>query len=339
MKFSDELNVLQVSFNKALRLFMKSPTGDASKMVEQYDRMRQMKLSFSPKLRERAVTIPEVFNYERLKGKDFAYRIIQLMRDETVPVQNFIHSFIIHGSYATQDFISDWSDLDTMVILKDRVFDSAVNLMKVKRVFLKLGLLCYWVDPLAHHQLSFITEFDLNYYPQSFLPLPSYENGMLLSGVQQLRFSLRDDAFERAANVEKFRAWFRRKVSHLNWSRNQYDWKNDLAHVFMLPSLILQASDIYVYKKVSFAKIKELFDDFDDRPIEEATRIMKNWKVPNWVRYLPPRLIMRLPYLLSRVIVFIARKPSLQMRPVKDPAEIEKLTREFLSFYEYEKRL
>lgn len=328
-----ELNALQVLFNKTLRIFMKSPAGDAFWLVEKYSLMKETLLKLSPKTYCRTVSVSAPFSPE-LEIRDPAYRIIRLMRDRTVPIQNFVHAFILHGSYASQDFISGWSDLDTMVVLKDRTFDSVADLLKVKEVFLKIGLLCYWIDPLAHHQLSFITEFDLGYYPQSFLPLPSYERGILLLGQRQICFAIRNDVSESSVILEKFTERFRRKVRDKNWSRTQYDWKNDLAHAFLLPSLMLQAKGVYVYKKESFVKFQQLFADCDIGPLNRATVIMKNWRVSNFVKYLPVGLIMSLPYGVSGKIVAMVRKPSRSMRPAQSSTEIERLTRDFLRLSE-----
>lgn len=331
-----ELNSLQLIFNTNLRIFMKSPDGDAPTLIKQYRQLRGARLKLSPELSVKTVSISDIFD-SGLAKKDFAYRIVRLMRDQAASVHEFIHSFVVHGSYATRDFIPMWSDLDTMIVLKDSVFDSVTNLQRVKKVFLKLGLLCYWIDPLAHHQLSFITEFDLSYYPQSFLPLPSYEQALLLLGTGQIHFDVRDDTSEQAAVFEKFTEHFRRKVKNGNWSRNQYDWKNDLAHAFLSPSLLLQTRGVYVYKRESFLKVKQVLNDFDARSLDQATDIMRKWEVSNFVKYLPARLIVSLPYWLSRIIVAIARKPALLKRPAQSLIEIERLTREFLHLYEYKK--
>lgn len=336
MKMSSvaELNALQMAFNKNLRVFMKSLSGDASKLVGQYQQLKQLRSSLLLELQDKNLAVPETFDYKRLKNLSPAYGVVKLMREKVFPIRDFVRTFIIHGSYATQDFIPDWSDLDTMIILKDQTFDSADNLIKVKKVFLKVGILCYWIDPLAHHQLSFVTEFDLGYYPQAFLPLSSYENGLLLLGQGDLCFRLRDDEPERQIMFERFKNHFWHKIEKQEWSQNKYDWKNDLAHVFLLPSLVLQTKGIYVYKRDSFLESRQFFTDLENDLLQKATNIMREWRVANFVRYLPASFVLGLPQRLSRIIVKAFRLPSLRSSPDEGPAEIAEFTKKFYSLYE-----
>lgn len=329
-----EFDAAQVAFNTALRIFMKSPAGDAAELVERYAYLKKERAALSPAVTTDIITVP-TFDYGALAATNPAYHLIVFLRQKLRPIEKHIHSCIIHGSYATQDAIPGWSDLDTMIILKDQVFDSADILRSVQKVFLKAGLLCYWIDPLAHHQLSFITEFDLGYYPQSFLPLPAYARGLRLFGPEHIRFDVRDDAVEQTTVMEKYRNRFKRKVARNAWSQNQYDWKNDLAHAFLLPSLLLQTKGVYVYKKESFDLLPQFFPGIDQRPLKEAADLMKKWKVRNLVRYLPPWLVTALPYRLSRIIVEAARKPALGMSPTTTRRDREWLTKEFLRLYDY----
>lgn len=331
----EEFNAMQVSFNTALRIFMKSPGADAAALIEQFNHLKRMRPTGTHGTHPHIVTVAHRFDPAGLSAVSPAYRILEVMRDVVLPIERYVHSFIVHGSYATQDFISSWSDVDTMIVLTDDVFNSAETLLRVQKTFLKAGLLCYWIDPLAHHQLSFMTELDLTWYPQSFLPLSSFEQGMLLLGQPRLQFMVRDDAIERKAIVERFAGRFKRKVAANDWSRTLYDWKNDLAHIFLLPSLLLQSAGIFVHKKDSFSEAERRFSDIDMRPIREATRIMRAWDTSNFVRYLPPRLMMRLPYKVASAAVRLTREPSRAALPAQDPSVVERLTREFNDLYTY----
>lgn len=331
----NDLDSLQEKFFRTLRIFMKTAGGSlAPSLVADYALMKNCRSKFQGNLKKETVSIARTFNYEVLKDKSRAYRVIEYLGRKLESMTEQIFSFVIHGSFATEDFIPGWSDLDTMIILKDEAFSSADFLQETKNKFLKLSLLCYQVDPLAHHQLSFLTEFDLSYYPQSFLPLVVFSNALRVSGLEELTFILRDDEAERLGQVTGFRDHFVGRVSQNHFSTNKHDWKNDLAIAMLAPSLLLQSKSVFVYKKESFAQAKELFPLIDFSYLDRATQIMRSWKVgPNLAGLLPPWLIYHLPYQLSSKIIAGLRWWNTQAAPAESPKEIKYLTSKFAKLY------
>ncbi|MFC1700635.1 hypothetical protein ACFLZ0_00595 [Patescibacteria group bacterium] len=220
---------------------------------------------------------------------------------------DFIDYFLVHGSYASKDFIEGWSDLDTIIVLNNNVFQDENTFNRARNFFQRFSFICYYFDLLAHHRFFFVTNFDLSYYPQSILPLVVYENCFNLSKkFNSLTFSVREDDFEKY------------EILNLSWSYityisqkkyiSKWHFKKCLSIVLMLPSLLLQTKKIYVYKKYSFEVIKKEFSELDFNVIDMASQRRNQWKILWNFFYLNKFLILFLPInlidFLHRLILY-----------------------------------
>ena len=330
-----KLNSMQMEFHRRLRLFMKSDSPNAEEILHTYREMKEIKNRISIKTKEIRVKIPYKFDYSRLATKSSAYKIIKLIKERASNLPNCIKSFMIQGSFATEDFIPGWSDLDTLVVLNDFIFTSKDTLLEAREELRKLSLLCYSIDPLTHHLFIFVTEFDISYYPQAMMPLVVYENAMHLVGADEIIFNVRDDQNEKYEILTKFRNHFQKKIDARDFSKDVSNWKNDLAIGMMIPSLVLQGEGIYLYKKYSCDEAKKRFKDIDFSAIDEATLIRYKWSVPNLVKVIPLQLLLALPYFLSSRIVSLVRKFSTRKKPIEKPEVVSNLTKSFFELYAY----
>jgi len=132
-----KLNKMQMEFHKSLRRFMKSDSVDVEKILRTYQDMKEIKSRISIDTEERKITIPHKFNYGKLRSKSSNYRAIRLIKERACNLSCYIKSFMIQGSFATQDFIPGWSDLDTVIVLKDAAFKSKNDLLKIQKELTK----------------------------------------------------------------------------------------------------------------------------------------------------------------------------------------------------------
>lgn len=363
----NSLNNLQIIFNRVLERFLQTVPQDRSLcgfiqnnlsdylklrgafksrvsfesknqpqlIIDLYQDLNQLKKEISPKLEFKKISIVNRFDYDRFKNLGWQYRVIYFLQKQIDKKLNkFVNCFLVHGSFATRDFLEDWSDLDTKIVLKDTIFESTENLNYARKQFAKLSFLCDKIDPLSHHRFSFLTDFDLNYYSRFFLPLVVYKHSLLLNGVSEIRINLRNDKQEQIRQMNNFVDYFRNKVLNKTYSRNLSCWKDDLAHIMLWPCLMLQAKGISVYKKYSFEKSKQEFPSLDFSLVDEATAIMRDWFRPNVLRYYPNFLFTFLPFRLNQTIVNQYRN-YLNRRSIQQTAEeVERFTERSLSFLE-----
>src|SRR3989338_3114831 len=315
-------------------VFKANPRNQSQLIIDLYNDLNEIKIQILAELNLKVFTLNiKRFNYIYFKSSGLQYQVIHFLQKESSKRLNqFITSFLIHGSFATGDFLKDWSDLDTKIILNDFVFQSSRHLDYAAKWFRKLSLLCDKIDPLSHHRFSFLTNFDLSYYPAFFLPKEVYNYALLLNGQPEIKINLRPDKDEIKKQMIKFVGYFKDKVLDKKYSRNQGQFKNDLARLMLWPSLMLQTKDIYIYKKYSFKKAKQEFPQVDFSLVDEAGAIREQWSGSNLLRYYPDSLFTLLPFRFNQIIIN-QYKRYLNGRPLpKTRKEIEIFTREAYYF-------
>ncbi len=223
------------------------------------------------------------FEYEKVKDLSYKYKAVNKMKENLESVSSFIETCFIHGSFATHDLLEGWSDLDSMLILNDKAFESGNNLCMIRECLHKTNFLFYAADPLAHHFFQITTTLDLDYYPQSFLPLIAYEQGLVLVGDSTLGIRAYDNDAGKLDKLQKLVNRFKNKQK--NPSSTISEFKLDLSHLFLLPSFLLQAKGIYVYKKDSFERVKQEYPNLDFSVIDRASELREKWGTPNLFRY------------------------------------------------------
>lgn len=296
---------------------------------------RELSQAVLPELPESEVVVGERLDDRPLQGASWQYRVIGFIRREVEKkLSLYLQSFIIHGSFATRDFISGWSDLDTQIILTDRVFESVFHLNAARKTFRRLSLLCDKIDPLCHHRFSFLTQFDLRYYPQYFLPLEVYRYGFALLGENKLKVRLREDQEEKRERMKNFVSYFQKRVADEKYRPNQAEFKNDLAHLLLWPSLLLELKGLGVYKRGSFEKAKQEFPTLDFSIIDRVSAMRKDWREVNFLRYYPNWFLVFLPFWWNRMVVAICRRFAGRRSLGHARPEIREVIRQGLSFME-----
>lgn len=337
---NDNLNKLQNNFHIALRRFFKTPITNPEqygRLVNSYRQLRSARDSVvgESEIKPQKVFVKTHFDIGKFKSYGWQYSVINFLKEEVdTKLSDFIIAFLIHGSFATKDFLPNWSDLDTLIILDNKVFEDIENLKYVYKTIRKLALLCYKIDPLAHHEFEFITEFDLKYYPQYLFPPIIYDYSILLSGKSELEITLRPDDREKIQRMAKFVNYFREKIINGDFSKNKFFWKNDLSHIMLWPSFLLQAQNLYLYKRHSFEKAKEKFSSVNFSVVDGATLVMKNWKRFNLLRYYPNALINLLPYGVNEKLIYLFRHLARSQSPEQSKDLIKSITEDALKLME-----
>ena len=292
----------QYSFNPKPVFSLKNQT---LLIINLYKDLNNLKRQILPSLdlEKKSIKIKQRFKYNNFSNLGWQYKTIYFLQKQiNKRLSKFIDCFLVHGSFATKDFLENWSDLDTKIILNDFVFESSSNLDYVQKWFKKLSLLCDKIDPLAHHRFSFLTKFDLNYYPSYLFPLILYDYSLLLNGQTKIDVNLRIDKYDKIQAMSNFVNYFRNKISNEQYSKNKSNWKNDLSHLMLWPSFMLQSKNIYVYKKYSFERAKKEFFQIDFSIVDQATQIIKGWSRNNILKYYPDFLFNFFPFRLNQII-------------------------------------
>jgi len=214
-------------------------------------------------------------------NKEFLNPLLEIKRYLDSELRRYIHSFYLHGSLSTNDYVEGWSDIDTLIILKRETVENPIALLEFRKKISQILPRLYLIDPSQHHGFFIVCEQELKFYPQHYFPLELFKySTVFLEPSSNILFNIRDDQRERMEVFINFVNYFRDVYNNKKVLKSVFTWKLYLAKIMLLPTLYLQAKGKYCYKKNSFEIVKKEFIN-DWYSVEKATEIRKNWKNPN----------------------------------------------------------
>jgi len=232
------------------------------------------KLRGSPHLptAERTIETPRL-KVGEYRNTPYGETLLKLSKS-LAPLASEIKTFFIHGSIATRDFIPGWSDLDTYVIVKTRVFRNTRRLSRFRQKIVRLKPLLKEIDPLAHHGFIFTNQENLREYAEHHLPVAALRYSKTLAGEIKITFSIRDNQEEAEESFYHYYRLFK-EIARTGVIKNKpgpsdYQLKWFVAMLLLMPSLYLQAKGIYLYKKFAFDFVRHPF-------LEKLSRARKNF--------------------------------------------------------------
>ena len=252
----------------------------SSFMVECYKIFENLVSNQVGSVQQKIVKIRKVVN-QTTYSADHGYLspVLRLASFSEKYLKPWTKAVLLHGSLATLDYVKDYSDLDTVVIISKRAFSSSWELERFRKLYRRsLGYL-YWFDPLQHHGHIILTEWDLSWYSENLLPLEVFENSRSLTGEGlDICFSLRDsksdgvNEFARVVSVFKDRAVMS-YVPGTPWSAKSF-----LSELMLLPSIYCQVLGHRCDKKTSFGIAKDTLPPNIWSVMDEATELRLAWR-------------------------------------------------------------
>lgn len=296
----------QLKFNKSLNAYLLNRKGQESPdlLLGLWRDLYRAVESKKAKLPPVSVSFKKDFEFAKFKESKLGpqYALINFLKEEiSRELGTVIKTFFLQGSFAEGDALENWSDLDIMLVFNEKLFQSRDNLIFARKVLQRYAAVFYKIDPLNHHRFQLITSIDLDYYPQSFLPLPAWKGGLRLAGDKELTVRAREDAFEKSQDLLGRAKHLKKRLQVL--PENLAEFKMDLSHLFLLPSLLLQLKGIYVPKKLSFERAKKKFPKLNFGVVDEASAVRQNWRSPNLAKYYPNCFIKHLPLKINDLAI------------------------------------
>jgi|GEM_PF-1489470 len=187
-------------------------------------------------------------------------------------MRGYLKYFLLHGSLATLDYKYKTSDCDTLMVISKQAAENASELIELKLQAGKLRSLFIAIDPLQHHGVFAYTEQDMEFYPQTWLPLVLADYSKLLYSKDKfLDYKIRPCLIERRSEL-----WNITYAMRHDWIINNYpadlnSYKQYLQIVLLMPVLFYQFHGTYIYKKYMFNLLKKEVPAGLYKIIDEAT--------------------------------------------------------------------
>ncbi|HEY8314916.1 MAG TPA: nucleotidyltransferase domain-containing protein [Candidatus Baltobacteraceae bacterium] len=191
-----------------------------------------------------------------------------------------VRHVLVHGSVATGETCG-FSDVDVAVILDDsRSFSCDQHEAAVAELRLLLAG-AYGFDRLMHHGLMFFMTSGLGAYDQTFLPIETLKLARVVHGPRSFAFhssTVPPELFrERLRNASES---LRKRFSSAAFLENDFALKTVLSGVLLMPSRVLATRGIHVYKRDSFRRAREFFDESSWELVERAEALRSLWIRP-----------------------------------------------------------
>jgi len=279
-------NILRYSYvivksNKNKNLSSKKYSKIISLLIQEfYEQIITLNLSKTKKI----INKKDIINYydwkNRTNDKEFLKPIFKI-EEKSKDLSKWVDGIYLQGSMSTLDYYKGFSDLDTLIIIKEKTTWKWKKIISLRKEVAKLRSKFYTLDSAQHHGFSIILEQEMKNYPQNYFPINLFKHCIAITNrKKELKFDVLDDFDERKKIFLKFTEYFNKVKNNKIKIKNKYQWKLFLSKLLLLPTLYLQAKGHHIHKKKSFNTAKKEFTDYWE-PIDLATEIRKNWKEEN----------------------------------------------------------
>ena len=212
------------------------------------------------------------------KDKQYIKPIFDLKNFAEKKLKRYLLGFYLHGSLSTKDYVKGWSDLDTLTVINKKTINNYKDLLSLRDYLYSSRIFFYLIDHLQHHSHFILTEYDLDYYPESYFPSVLFKYSKSFFNPDRInKINTREDNIERIQALFYFVNYFRNLYSNKKYRLGSYDAKFLLHAITLFPALYLQAKGKNVYKKYSFDMAKKDFDDKEWQIIKDVEDVRKNW--------------------------------------------------------------
>ena len=264
------------------------------------------------------ITISNFYTHDRNK----VTKKIKFLISKNKFLKESLACFLVHGSYASNDYISQWSDIDTFVVIKNSILRDQKKIIKLRKEIGNFYSYFYKICRFQHHGLILFTENDLLQYQNNFLPIEALSPCVKILGGETLQINIcknkknmtfkklnrRLKDFELAPKIGIYKH-HPKKLVYLEYpiktnSNQMFQLHVIINYVISLPIYFLTAVNKSTNKKYSFKKFYKIVKNTRVRnTIENSRFIRKNWKV----RYddkIPPWVVKKLGQNYFEEIVF-----------------------------------
>ncbi len=191
----------------------------------------------------------------------------------TILRNNGFGALLLFGSLASKDYVKGHSDLDTVFIVSKETGMNKHKLLSLRKYIAKIMKESYFIDPLQHHGPFMYTEFDLESFPQYYLPHAVWKNSVSLCGDIQVTLYEREAQQEIAQTLKRYKQAFQEIIAGANTKKSAYARKFQYQVILLFPSTFLLAKGNPCYKRDSFKLIMKYLNQDSNALLKELSTV------------------------------------------------------------------
>ncbi len=226
----------------------------------------------------RTLLPPESVDISRFEGPDAraVREFIDYVREQ-FDSKELVGAYL-HGSLGVYDYVTGYSDFDALLIVRASACESPEGFDRLSQKIAQANVFLYLFDPLQHHNLFILTEYDLSWFSEPVFPLVLFRYA---KEITEFRNTLTFQCFPIGSNgIAALSAWtpvFKKWMNQHNISA--FRIKHIVQSIVFLPVLYLQAkTGEYMFKKYVFSAARDDFEAEQWLVVEEASELRKSWR-------------------------------------------------------------
>lgn len=184
-----------------------------------------------------------------------------------------ISRVIIHGSCANKSTCS-FSDIDCIVVLSD--CKDIHKLIEAKRKIMRCRVYLDAFNPWNHHSFGVLTEQDLEFYRETYLPVETLKESLGLFPTHLPISVIKESKENEILRMEKLMRRFDNIEKH--HYDNPYYLMDFIGSVLLLPTLYLARNKVICTKKESFTLIDKYLTSEERQLLGEIEQARLDWK-------------------------------------------------------------
>ena len=253
---------------------------DTDQLIAEYSslkgfNLKKKKISFKTK----QILFKDYLKNQDLKLKKKIYYSINYLKKKKI--HNYFSHFLIQGSLATCDYIENWSDFDSVGVIKDKILRDKKKLLRLRSILKSFYNKILVFSKFQHHGIILFSEYDIRNFLPGYLPIEALK-GKSLSVFKPTIFNV-NKIIKNKKNLSKEILLNRKNYLKKGIKNNYYDHqvfgnknlsiplkenektlKQLFVHIgFMLnvPVLFLDATGNSTHKKSSFKKFYQAINN------------------------------------------------------------------------------
>jgi hypothetical protein len=200
---------------------------------------------------------------------------IESIREIALSKQHLFYGLYTHGSYATGDFINEYSDFDATWIIDKNTCMDTTSLMAARKLLMEIIPYVYSFDQQQHHELFVLSEYSFDLYNEARHAITLWNEARVIAGTEEIEIKqIEKNTYGKLLaflQLEKSILCF---ITTHEWD-NWYSTKNMIQQLALLPALYYQFQGIDISKSEAITSFTK---QFGLTPVNTTTRIRELWK-------------------------------------------------------------
>lgn len=222
-------------------------------------------------------------------------------------LSHYCSGYFLIGSAADGNMAASYSDVDTLMIIQNEVLSCPKTLMELRFHTVDLLRYFYAIDPLQHHGHLFITEEELSFYSQRFLPLATWREAVPITNSHKITIREVEDYDRNLDSLNNMVKMSQYWCSHGLPRNDLFSLKSVTSLIQLFPVVYMQSMGHFLTKREAFELAQADFSEQLWESMRRVTKVREHWpRPPKMLRLLRP-YFLRLPspwatYYLGRAI-------------------------------------